>query len=329
MSTKCKQIARIVLDIFIFALVCFAEFAAYSWFSTFHRGFFCGDESLAYPLRPSTIGLKALIIIVLTVPTAVILAVELFKRLEVPSSLNGGSEKSTNIQRRLVACYKQIGSYLFGLAITLLVTEVGKLAAGRLRPHFFAVCQPQLEDGSTCADAKNHGIYIENYTCRGGENVTEHVLHELGHSFPSGHASIFFYSMLYAAIYLQATLSTRASKLLKHLLQFIFVVFAWFVALTRIADYWHHWSDVLSGALLGTFIAVIVTIFIADLFKRKHGGLFIGGAGDYVVADENGMVAAPVAKANSPSPALPSYTFGMPYLHNAYGQPYNNYGYVP
>lgn len=47
------------------------------------------------------------------------------------------------------------------------------------------------------------------------------------------------------------------SKLLKHTLQFLAVLAAVFTAMTRVSDYKHHWSDVLSGLLLGTIVACI------------------------------------------------------------------------
>jgi len=34
--------------------------------------------------------------------------------------------------------------FWFGLTVTLVVTEVGKLSAGRLRPHFIDVCRPDI-----------------------------------------------------------------------------------------------------------------------------------------------------------------------------------------
>ena len=35
-------------------------------------------------------------------------------------------------------------------------------------------------------------------------------------------------------------------------------LFAFYTALSRVFDYWHHWSDVFSGALLGTAISLFV-----------------------------------------------------------------------
>lgn len=48
------------------------------------------------------------------------------------------------------------------------------------------------------------------------------------------------------------------SKLLKHTLQFIAIVAALFTAMTRVSDYKHHWSDVLTGLVIGSVYACVV-----------------------------------------------------------------------
>jgi len=40
------------------------------------------------------------------------------------------------------------------------------------------------------------------------------------------------------------------------ILQMLCAAIAIFVGLSRVSDYKHHWSDVLAGGLLGTFVAV-------------------------------------------------------------------------
>ena len=49
----------------------------------------------------------------------------------------------------------------------------------------------------------------------------------------------------------------KGSVLLRHLIQAVFVYMAVFVCLSRIMDNKHHWSDVLTGALLGGVVAIL------------------------------------------------------------------------
>lgn len=61
----------------------------------------------------------------------------------------------------------------------------------------------------------------------------------------------------------------RGSKLLKHFLQFVLLMMAWFTCLSRISDYKHHWSDVMSGAVLGATIATLV-VSLYKLFCLRN-----------------------------------------------------------
>ena len=45
--------------------------------------------------------------------------------------------------------------FVLGIAITLLLTEVGKRSVGRLRPHFLAVCKPNW----TKYNCTTNGVY--------------------------------------------------------------------------------------------------------------------------------------------------------------------------
>jgi phosphatidate phosphatase len=48
------------------------------------------------------------------------------------------------------------------------------------------------------------------------------------------------------------------------------VCLAVFVALSRIHDYKHHWSDVFAGSLLGIIVACITSAAIAELWLRRE-----------------------------------------------------------
>lgn len=55
--------------------------------------------------------------------------------------------------------------------------------------------------------------------------------------------------------YLQARLTWRGARLLRPALQFFLVLLAVYTGLTRISDYRHHPSDVLTGYIQGAFTA--------------------------------------------------------------------------
>lgn len=61
-----------------------------------------------------------------------------------------------------------------------------------------------------------------------------------------------------AQLYLQLRMTGTGSKLLKHILQLVCILMAWFTALSRISNYKHHWSDVLAGSTLGTAVSLVV-----------------------------------------------------------------------
>lgn len=154
-----------------------------------------------------------------------------------------------------------------------------------------------MPDGTNCSHPLNSGRYIEEFTCSG--DSSDRMLKEMRLSFPSGHSSFSFFTMVYCAvsslsattndskmsfysmlfifqIYLQTRMTWRGSKLLKHFLQYTLVMITWFTSLSRISDYKHHWSDVMAGAFLGVIMAVLVANFVNDLGCRRPQRDYLG-----------------------------------------------------
>lgn len=81
------------------------------------------------------------------------------------------------------------GSYTFfasqlGLFINYILYQLVKFSCGRLRPHFFDVCRPNVE----CTT----GSYVASYVCTGTDSK---LIKDAHLSFYSGHASTaFFYA---------------------------------------------------------------------------------------------------------------------------------------
>jgi len=97
------------------------------------------------------------------------------------------------------------------------------------------------------------------------------LIHESQLSFYSGHSAFSFYAAWYTSFYLQARLyRPLISRLVLPVIQFSLFAGAAFVALTRISDYKHHWSDVLTGAIMGSAIGIVNAIIFANVFQRRE-----------------------------------------------------------
>uniref|UniRef100_A0A1I8MLF6 Phosphatidic acid phosphatase type 2/haloperoxidase domain-containing protein n=1 Tax=Musca domestica TaxID=7370 RepID=A0A1I8MLF6_MUSDO len=267
-----KLLHRILLDLLIVIVlvipIAVCEFAI----EPFRRGFFCDDETIRYPFKDNTIT-PVLLGVILAVPTFLIIGIgEYVRQYKKGTISNTRYLWGCRIPIWYCNIFKQLVYFGFGLLLTLDATELGKYTIGRLRPHFMAVCQPQFSDGSTCADSFNQHRYVENYFCL-GTGFTAADVRQARLSFPSGHSSLVVYSMVYVALYLQKRMHWRRSDLTRHFIQFTLIMVAWFTALSRIMDNWHHWSDVLCGSLIGVVAALITANYISKFFKKPHSEL--------------------------------------------------------
>ncbi|EDW73249.1 uncharacterized protein Dwil_GK16761 [Drosophila willistoni] len=300
-SAERQLVQRLTIELLIIVIltipICIYEFAV----EPARRGFFCDDESIRYPFRDNTVTPVMLGLLVGLLPFLIILVVEYVRYMRA-------GELSATVQFlnwRVSTWYVELGKhsiyFIFGTILTFDATEVGKYTIGRLRPHFMAVCQPQLSDGSQCSDLINLHRYVENYECA-GEGYTVMDVRQSRLSFPSGHSSMAFYAMVYMALYLQKKLNWRTSKLSRHFVQFVLIMLAWYTALTRVMDNWHHWSDVLAGSLIGVVGALITAHYIAKLFKSSYEDVLLGTAGGCLRRENTSATLQEEVCASTPPP---------------------------
>ncbi|KAK6494436.1 phospholipid phosphatase 1 isoform X1 [Huso huso] len=220
----------------------------------YQNGFFCNDDSIRYPFHNSTITSTVLYTVGFTLPICSMIIGEClsvhYKRLQSNSS----------VRNNYVAClYKAIGTFLFGAAMSQSLTDIGKYSIGRLRPHFLDVCKPNW------AEINCQAGYIENFTCTG----ETWIVNEARLSFYSGHSSFSMYCMVFLALYVQARLVEDWARLLRPTIQFFLVAASIYVGLSRVSDYKHHWSDVLTGLIQGAIVATLIVVFVSDFFKTR------------------------------------------------------------
>ncbi|XP_057335957.1 putative phosphatidate phosphatase [Microplitis mediator] len=216
-----------------------------------------------YPYNNATIPTSALMIMTVTFFILIAIGEVIYaKKIIRTSSLK---LLNVNIANWLISIYQKGGYFLIGAITTVLIGDVCKLTIGRLRPHFIDLCKPSID----CSLLINHNKYFnpDEFDCTA--NITADVLREARLSFPSGHASLTTYSAVFFILYLQLRITCKNLKLFKYLLQFISISITMFVSMTRIADYWHHWSDVTVGILIGLINALVTVFLVADLFKEQ------------------------------------------------------------
>ncbi|XP_030114079.1 phospholipid phosphatase 1 isoform X2 [Taeniopygia guttata] len=232
----------------------------------FQRGVFCSDESIRYPYKEDTISYKLLAGIIIPFSVIVIIVGETLSVFY--NNLHSNSFVRNNY---IATIYKAIGTFIFGAAASQSLTDIAKYSIGRLRPHFIAVCQPDWTR-INCSLG-----YIENFTCHGDKaKINEGRL-----SFYSGHSSFSMYCMLFVAgqrgkseenkgiLYLQARMKGDWARLVRPTIQFGLIAASIYVGLSRVSDYKHHWSDVLTGLIQGAVVAVLIVVYVSDFFKVR------------------------------------------------------------
>uniref|UniRef100_A0A8C3AZV5 Phospholipid phosphatase 1 n=1 Tax=Cyclopterus lumpus TaxID=8103 RepID=A0A8C3AZV5_CYCLU len=223
--------------------------------SPFRRGFFCNDDSIKYPLKEDTITYQLLggVMIPVTILTMIFgecLSVYL-KQIKIQVVF-----RQLHFQR--LQSHRHVP--VRDAAMSQSLTDIAKYSIGRLRPHFLDVCRPDWKL-INCSS----GAYIENFTCTGDLQMAN----EGRLSFYSGHSSFSMYCMLFLALYLQARLQVEWARLLRPTIQFFLIAASVFTGLSRVSDYKHHWSDVLTGLLQGALMAVLVVFCVSDFFKPR------------------------------------------------------------
>lgn len=135
-------------------------------------------------------------------------------------------------------------------AITFAITTVVKLSTGSYRPNYF--------EGSKNEDLKQ--------------------------SFPSGHSSLSFSSMVFLSLYLAGKFKVFNTHTGSLVLKAVFILspmyVSIFIAISRTIDYHHQFVDILAGSLIGAGIGCfsyflfypLVFLDNCDL-PRKHGCL--------------------------------------------------------
>lgn len=178
----------------------------------------------------------------------IIIVVELLNANFLPCQ----KEKENRCRSFWIAFFHAISLFLLGVALVLTLTEIGKRWVGCLRPHFMSICDPDLSKINCKTSTFGDGfVYTAISTggsfCRGDPDKIK----EARFSFPSGHSSFSWYTMLFAIFFLEARLVLIRFRYIKTLVQLACFIAAFVTMLSRISDYHHRGSDVAGGTVIG------------------------------------------------------------------------------
>jgi len=186
-------------------------------------------DSLHYPLKPNSIPSWVVPVIGILLPLLVFTIYQLVWKCEIREY------------------HDLILGSLMNIMVTACLTSALKESIGRPRPDFFARCFP---DGVAKFDASG------NWMC---DPSVASIVREGRKSFPSAHSSWSMSSLAYISFFLMGKMQvfSGTTQFWKFIVSWVPIVGAVAVGVTRINDYWHHWSDVVVGLILGIAVAFI------------------------------------------------------------------------
>ncbi|CAI5451356.1 unnamed protein product [Caenorhabditis angaria] len=228
------------------------------------RGFFCDDDTIRYEYRPDTVGTVQLILYNLGLNAFGVLIVEYYRMYKIESNIDNPKYRWRNnhIHILFVRMITFFGYSQIGFVMNMALNTATKHVVGRLRPHFLDVCKLAND---TCVTGNEHR-YIINYECTGKPEI----ILEARKSFYSGHSAISLYCAVWTALYIQARLSNVLhNRIFVPIVQTIILGCGMAISFTRITDNKHHWSDVLVGIFVGSFLAIYTCIYWTGLFKNN------------------------------------------------------------
>lgn len=227
----------------------------------------------AYPLRNEIIPIWAAALMAALIPIAVFLICSI-----------------------RIRSFWDVNNATIGLLYSLITAAVFqvflKWLIGGLRPHFLAVCKPNVPVTGAALGNGLRQIMYDRTVCTGDEKQIDDSLE----SFPSGHSTAAFAGFVFLSLYLNAKLkcfSNYHPAMWKLIAVYAPILGATLIAGALTIDEFHNWYDCVAGAIIGTVMAFsayrMVYAAIWD-WRVNHiplnrGVPFSGRAGGYELED--------------------------------------------
>ncbi|XP_002156341.3 phospholipid phosphatase 1 [Hydra vulgaris] len=247
---------------------------------SFKQGFFCDDETIKKPyVSQETIPFSVLLLISTGLIVFVVCLTDCInfiywkKKNAICEDVIETTLCCFKISNWISRLIKRLWLILCGALIVNIITNIGKVMVGRLRPHFLTVCQPDYSKFN-CSSG-----YITSDVCTG--DIKKVI--EARKSFPSGHTSYAIFVAVLLSLYIEYVVVTSQIYLLKPFAQLTLICLGLACSFTRISDYFHHWSDVLAGLIIGTLLAYYTIFYLMNLphEEKMVRNARINSANDY------------------------------------------------
>jgi membrane-associated phospholipid phosphatase len=157
-----------------------------------------------------------------------------------------------------VRSFNDANTGIMGLLFSLISAAVFqvfiKWLIGGLRPHFLAVCKPNVNATNVGTGQGFGGLLFDRSICTGDDTEINDALE----SMPSGHSTAAFAGLVYCSLYLNGKLKIFANyrpQFWKFVLFYTPLLGAVLISASLTIDHYHHWYDILAGAIIGTIFA--------------------------------------------------------------------------
>lgn len=230
-----KRLVVSYLYDWLLVIVMTGAFFAIDKITPFHRMFSVEDKTIMFPYsEKESVPVWLLLIICFLAPVIIIGFI----------SMSG-----FGYRRSIHDFHSGVLGLCLGLSMTIMLTDVIKITAGRPRPDMLSRCNPLPDTVDPQFGLSSIAVCTTN--------MNTHIMIDGFKSFPSGHSSFSFAGLGFLAFYIAGKIKMFDEKghTYKGFLFAFPIIGALLVAISRTEDYRHHWQDVTIGALLGTFCA--------------------------------------------------------------------------
>ncbi|KAI8880054.1 PAP2-domain-containing protein [Backusella circina FSU 941] len=198
----------------------------------FHREFSITDQSLMHSRTiEEEVPVWLLVLLAIIIPAVMVISISLI------------------VYKRWAYLHNGLLGLAVSLAMTIMITDIIKITSGRPRPDMFAICQPP-------EGIQDPPLGLLNYTiCTQPHDSYE--FEDAFKSFPSGHSSFSFAGLGYLSFFFAGKMHMFDGRghTYKSFVCAVPLLGALLVAISRVRDYRHHWSDVFVGGIIGIVFA--------------------------------------------------------------------------